>query len=132
MLDIDHFKLINDIYGHAAGDQAIAEVANRLRASIRNIDILGRYGGEEFVLLLPETELPGAVLLAERLRQVIGASPIATVSGLVRLTVSVGVATSNAEVADVNNLINQADAQLYSAKKAGRNRVIPPPASSAS
>ncbi len=127
MLDIDHFKLVNDIYGHAAGDQVIAEVANRLRASTRNIDIPGRYGGEEFVLLLPETELPGAVLLAERLRQRITAQPVATVGGALEITVSLGVATSSAEVADVNTLINQADANLYTAKKSGRNRVIPPP-----
>lgn len=132
MLDIDHFKLVNDIYGHAAGDQVIAEVANRLRASTRNIDIPGRYGGEEFVLLLPETELPGAVLLAERLRRRISGHPVSTVGGQLEVTVSVGVATSNAEVADVNALINQADAHLYTAKKAGRNRVIPaPPADAA-
>lgn len=127
MLDIDHFKLVNDIYGHAAGDQVIAEVATRLRASTRNIDIPGRYGGEEFVLLLPETELPGAVLLAERLRQRVAAHPVTTVGGPLEISVSLGVATSSGEVADVNALINQADANLYAAKKAGRNRVIPTP-----
>lgn len=127
MLDIDHFKLVNDIYGHAAGDQVIAEVATRLRASTRNIDIPGRYGGEEFVLLLPETELPGAVLLAERLRQRVAAHSVATVGGPLEITVSLGVATSSGEVADVNALINQADANLYAAKKAGRNRVVPTP-----
>jgi diguanylate cyclase (GGDEF)-like protein len=125
MLDIDHFKTVNDVYGHAAGDQVIAEVAKRLRAGTRNIDIPGRYGGEEFVLLLPETELPGAILLAERLRQRVAATPVATVGGPLAITVSLGVATSNAEVADVNALINQADAHLYTAKKAGRNRVVP-------
>ena len=127
MLDIDHFKLVNDIYGHAAGDQVIAEVANRLRASTRNIDIPGRYGGEEFILLLPETELPGAVHLAERLRQRFAAEPVITVGGPLEVTVSLGVATSTPEIADINALIHQADANLYLAKKAGRNRVVPEP-----
>jgi diguanylate cyclase (GGDEF)-like protein len=125
MLDIDHFKLVNDIYGHAAGDQVIAEVAHRMRAGIRNIDIPGRYGGEEFIMLLPETELPGAVLLAERLRRRIADNPVTTVGGLLEVSASLGVATSNAEVADVNTLINHADANLYAAKKAGRNQVVP-------
>ncbi|MCC7357909.1 MAG: diguanylate cyclase [Anaerolineales bacterium] len=127
MFDIDHFKLVNDIYGHAAGDQVLAEVANRIRIGTRSIDIPGRYGGEEFVLLLPETELPGAVLLAERLRRRIAGQPITTVGGRLEVTVSLGVATSSAEVPDVNALVNQADANLYLAKKAGRNRVVPEP-----
>jgi diguanylate cyclase (GGDEF)-like protein len=127
MLDIDHFKRVNDTHGHAAGDQALAEVARRLRASVRNIDIVGRYGGEEFVLLLPETELAGAGLLAERLRLAIAAAPVTTVAGPVPLTVSLGVAANRPAVADVAALINNADTALYAAKEAGRNRVLPFP-----
>jgi diguanylate cyclase (GGDEF)-like protein len=125
MLDIDHFKQVNDTFGHAAGDQVLSNVARRLKAAVRSIDIVGRYGGEEFVLLLPETQLHGAGLLAERLRQKIAAEPVVTLAGPVSVTVSMGVAASSAEVRDVNALINNADAALYAAKRAGRNRVLP-------
>jgi diguanylate cyclase (GGDEF)-like protein len=123
MLDIDHFKAVNDTYGHAAGDQVIAEVAQRLRTGIRNIDVGGRYGGEEFVLVLPETGLVGAGLLAERLRRAVAGAPVATVGGALAITVSAGVATSQPDVPDIATLISNADAALYSAKRAGRNRV---------
>lgn len=125
MLDVDHFKQVNDTYGHAAGDQVLAEVARRLRASIRAIDLIGRYGGEEFVLVLPETELAGAGLLGERLRLAIAAAPVSTVGGALAVTASLGVATTRPDVSDVAALINQADQALYSAKQAGRNRVLP-------
>jgi diguanylate cyclase (GGDEF)-like protein len=127
MLDIDHFKKVNDTHGHAAGDQVITDVARRLRAAVRNIDIVGRYGGEEFVLVLPETELAGAGLLAERLRKSIAAAPVKTLAGPLPVTVSMGVATSAANVGDINALINNADTALYAAKQAGRNRVLPYP-----
>jgi diguanylate cyclase (GGDEF)-like protein len=127
MLDIDHFKRVNDTYGHAAGDQVLIEIAHRMRASIRNIDVLGRYGGEEFAMVLPETELPGAGLLAERLRKTIAATVVNTVGGPVTVTVSMGVAPFAPEVADFTALIHNADLALYAAKQAGRNQVLPYP-----
>jgi diguanylate cyclase (GGDEF)-like protein len=124
MLDIDHFKAVNDTYGHAAGDQVITEVAQRLHKGIRNnIDMAGRYGGEEFVLVLPETDLPGAGLLANRLRLAMAGGPVATVGGALAITISAGVATLQPGVPDIATLISNADAALYAAKQAGRNRV---------
>ena len=123
MIDIDHFKQVNDTHGHATGDQVLAEVGRRLRSSVRTIDIVGRYGGEEFVLVLPETALPGAGLLGERLRRGMAASPIATLAGALSITMSVGVATTQPTVSDVATLIANADSALYAAKQAGRNRV---------
>src|SRR5439155_13456523 len=90
MIDIDHFKQVNDTYGHATGDQVISEVARRLKTGVRTIDIPGRYGGEEFVLFLPETPLSGAGLLGNRLRGGMANSPIATLSGALRINISVG------------------------------------------
>jgi diguanylate cyclase (GGDEF)-like protein len=124
MLDIDHFKRVNDTYGHAAGDQVLAEVAQRLRTSARHTDLIGRYGGEEFVLLLPETELPGAELLAERLRRAIAGAPMATSGGPLSISASLGVAATQPNVRDAAALIDQADQALYAAKQAGRNRVL--------
>jgi diguanylate cyclase (GGDEF)-like protein len=127
MLDVDHFKQVNDRHGHAAGDQVLAEVARRLRGSIRAIDLIGRYGGEEFVLVLPETALPGAGLLGERLRLAIANTPVATLDGPLAITASLGIASTEPDVADVAALINRADQALYAAKQAGRNRVLPYP-----
>jgi diguanylate cyclase (GGDEF)-like protein len=123
MIDIDHFKDVNDIHGHAAGDQVIAEVGRRLRSGTRAIDIAGRYGGEEFVLVLPETALPGAALLANRLCRGMAASPITTVAGALSITISLGVATTDPTLPDIGTLLANADAALYEAKRAGRNRV---------
>ena len=120
MLDIDHFKQVNDTYGHAVGDQVLRVVAERCRESIRDIDILGRYGGEEFAIILPATDLPGAHSVAERLRRSIADVPIPTERDDVTITISLGVA-SNAQ--DVAALVNRADAAMYAAKQAGRNRV---------
>ena len=123
MIDIDHFKQVNDTYGHATGDQVISEVSRRLKTGVRTIDIPGRYGGEEFVLFLPETPLPGAGLLGSRLRAGMANSPIATISGAVTITISLGVATTSPDLTDVATLVANADAALYAAKQAGRNRV---------
>ncbi len=123
MLDIDHFKRVNDTHGHAAGDQVIAEIARRITAGVRNIDVAGRYGGEEFVLLLPETALAGSGLLGERLRRAIAATPVATVAGPLPITASLGVTTTEPEVPDAATLISRADEALYNAKQAGRNRI---------
>jgi len=123
MLDIDHFKRVNDTHGHAAGDQVIAEIARRISAGVRNIDVAGRYGGEEFVLLLPETALAGSGMLGNRLRQAIAATPVATVAGPLPITASLGVATAEPDVPDAATLIARADSALYNAKEAGRNRI---------
>jgi diguanylate cyclase (GGDEF)-like protein len=123
MLDIDDFKLVNDTHGHAVGDQVIVEVARLCRTSIRAVDILGRYGGEEFVFVLPETSASGARQLAERLRQRMADTPFNTSSGPVSCTASLGVASTAGEPEDVAALVANADAALYAAKAGGRNRV---------
>jgi len=123
MIDIDLFKLVNDTYGHATGDQVISEVARRLKTGVRTIDLPGRYGGEEFVLFLPETALPGAGLLGNRLRQGMANTPIPTVGGALSITISIGVATTSPDLPDVASLVANADSALYAAKQAGRNRV---------
>lgn len=123
MADIDHFKRVNDLYGHAIGDQALQVLARHLNNITRDVDIVGRYGGEEFVVLLSETPLEAARDIAERLRAAIETSPIATDSGNLRLTISVGVAASSNETPDLETLIARADQALYVAKHKGRNRV---------
>jgi len=120
LLDVDHFKQVNDTYGHAAGDQVLRVLAERCGESIRDIDILGRYGGEEFAIILPATDLSGARNVAERLRQCISDVPVLTDRGDITITISVGVASNDQDVAA---LLNRADAAMYAAKQAGRNRV---------
>lgn len=124
MLDIDHFKQVNDTYGHAVGDQVIVAVAKLCRSSIRSVDILGRYGGEEFVFVLPETDAGGARQLAERLRQRVAAMTVSSTAGPVTCTASLGVASTAVKVADVTALVANADAALYAAKQGGRDRVV--------
>jgi diguanylate cyclase (GGDEF)-like protein len=124
MLDIDHFKQVNDTYGHATGDEVLRQVAQRCRSSIRDVDILGRYGGEEFALLLPDTTLASAKAgLAERLRRTVADEPVITAHGPITVTVSLGVAELQSDTADVDSLLDSADSALYQAKAAGRNRV---------
>lgn len=125
MLDIDHFKQINDTYGHAAGDQVLRVVAYECRSLLRTLDIIGRYGGEEVIMALPETDEENARQVAERLRQHLAQTVISTDSHEVRISVSLGVATAN-DVAELTleALINRADQALYGAKQSGRNRVV--------
>jgi len=123
MLDIDHFKRVNDTYGHATGDQVLRAVAARCRETLRAIDFMGRVGGEEFILLLPENGLEGARRAAERLRQRVAETPIETERGTVSVTISLGVASLTADCPDLKTLLERVDAALYAAKNAGRNRV---------
>lgn len=121
MVDLDHFKAVNDIYGHSAGDRVLAEVAQVLLESSREIDLAGRYGGEEFVVVLPNTSLEQAATIAERIRAEIQGRKCWAVIGLPALTASLGVADS-CPGDDWDSLISRADAALYEAKQHGRNR----------
>jgi diguanylate cyclase (GGDEF)-like protein len=124
MLDIDHFKSVNDTLGHAVGDVVLAEFVERLRNALRTVDILGRVGGEEFVVLLPETTIDAATLVAERLRRQLDDRPLATPAGELVLTASAGVAEWTAEMVAIDALMERADAALRDAKRDGRNRVV--------
>jgi two-component system cell cycle response regulator len=124
MIDIDHFKEVNDAHGHQAGDHVLKEIARRLRDALRTVDSLGRYGGEEFLVVLPHTGEEESRQTAERLRQAIADRPFHAAGHEFPLTVSIGVASypSTAETPDA--LIREADAALYRAKEGGRNRVV--------
>ena len=124
MLDLDHFKQVNDTFGHDGGDDAIRHVANICQESKRATDIVARLGGEEFALLLPETDLAGAVVLAERIRKRVAANAVKLDIGSVALTISIGVAEKNIDTEHFNALLKLSDQRLYSAKRAGRNRVL--------
>ncbi|GGQ85051.1 diguanylate cyclase [Couchioplanes azureus] len=123
LVDIDHFKRINDTYGHQVGDEVIRAVATRMKIGLRDSDVVGRYGGEEFVLLLPDCG-DGAPDAAERLRARVAGGPVPTAAGPVDVTISVGVAHLRTDEVDADTLLGRADARLYRAKQAGRNRVV--------
>jgi diguanylate cyclase (GGDEF)-like protein len=123
MFDIDHFKQVNDKYGHAAGDQVLHQVAQRCLKNSRATDLVGRYGGEEFVMLLTETNLHAAHAIAERLRLGIMKSSFHTDAGEISITLSIGVAEAG-KTDTLEALIERADAALYQAKHTGRNRVV--------
>jgi two-component system, cell cycle response regulator len=120
MLDVDRFKLINDRFGHRAGDEVLREVAARLRGRLRQADVGGRLGGDELLVVLPETDPSGAATVAESIRAAIATAAVATVGGDVDVTVSIGSATLADE--DLNGLLERADAALYEAKAGGRDR----------
>jgi diguanylate cyclase (GGDEF)-like protein len=126
--DIDHFKNVNDSFGHLAGDRVLSELARSLQDSLRDYDIIGRFGGEEFTLLLPQTDPFEAAQIAERIRDQIEQRTITIDDGSregfrLRVTISIGVATLTGSYRDLNDLIAAADSALYQAKKAGRNAV---------
>ena len=124
MFDIDHFKKINDIHGHLAGDYVLKEIARIVQARIRRDEVFARYGGEEFGIVLPETNLEGARALAEGLREKIEASRMTFQNEQIRVTISIGVASLSDQDRSSVDLIKHADTKLYDAKRAGRNRVV--------
>jgi diguanylate cyclase (GGDEF)-like protein len=128
LVDIDHFKSVNDTYGHLAGDIALRAVSDALREQLRGYDVPGRFGGEEFAVLLPQTDEADALSIAERLRAHVAAMPIplgeaARTDACIRLTVSVGVAALDGPGTELTHLLAAADAALYCAKQNGRNRI---------
>lgn len=125
MFDADHFKIINDTYGHEVGDMALTALAQRAHTAMRAQDVVGRFGGEEFVAILPGTPRDAAMVAAERLRSQVESPPVPTSSGPVKVSVSVGVATLDpGRQIDRAALLAEADRALYSAKRAGRNCVV--------
>ncbi len=123
MLDVDRFKKINDTYGHVIGDQVLKELAQIVRSNIRNIDILGRYGGDELIIVMPETDSTNAQTIAKRLRRNIEETSIPTDIGPLYITASIGISIKQDNQDDLNILQQQADKAMYAAKKAGRNTV---------
>ena len=123
LADIDHFKRVNDSLGHAAGDEVLKEVARRMKSDLRPYDVVGRYGGEEFLIILPGCDLPNGVRRAEQIRHQIANEPVHTPSGPVSATISMGV-TVTAFGSDLTgaDILQQADVSLYKAKNNGRNR----------
>jgi diguanylate cyclase (GGDEF)-like protein len=125
IIDIDHFKAINDRYGHPAGDQVLRELSARVTSAIRSDDVFGRLGGEEFGLILRGNALQGALVLAERIRRRIEKEPFACAGGSIAITVSIGVA-SHDKGKHGEALVAEADRHLYGAKSSGRNCVQGP------
>jgi diguanylate cyclase (GGDEF)-like protein len=124
LIDIDFFKKINDTYGHPAGDEVLREVAGVIRETIRNVDIPARYGGEEFAALLPGTNHEGALKMAERLRETIAERRFRIEGKELRVSVSIGAATSPHDAGAKEELVEKADKALYNAKRNGRNRCV--------
>jgi two-component system cell cycle response regulator len=126
VIDIDYFKAINDSHGHDAGDDVLREFATRIRKSIRGIDLACRYGGEEFVVVMPETDMAVGTIVAERLRRRIASEPfsIQQGGGSIEVTISIGIATLDTADDNATSVLKRADQALYRAKRDGRNRVV--------
>jgi diguanylate cyclase (GGDEF)-like protein/PAS domain S-box-containing protein len=122
MLDIDNLKQVNDAYGHPAGDQVLRTLVQRCAKNVRSMDILGRYGGDEFMILLPETDLFTASNVAERIRQVVSGTPVQIDDHLIPVSISLGIVKAGTHIPDMNTFLEKADAVLYAAKQKGRNR----------
>lgn len=123
IFDLDHFKKVNDTYGHLAGDEVLCNVSRRIHELLRTVDVLGRYGGEEFGIILPATPMDGARILAERIRQVIAQTPITYKEITIPVTISIGVSEFETGTPKYEHLIHCADLALYYGKENGRNRV---------
>ena len=124
LIDLDHLKQVNDTYGHTAGDLAIKEIANTCIRNIRVVDYLGRWGGDEFIILLPESNQESTIIVAERVQTSIAALSIAVEDKLIALTISAGVAVEDKTKLSFNELFSHCDSALYSAKQAGRNGFV--------
>jgi diguanylate cyclase (GGDEF)-like protein len=124
MIDSDNLKAINDSYGHDAGNKLLVQVVNRIRDAVRASDTIARYGGDEFLVLLPQTGLSGALEVAERVRLAIEDARIDIGGHVARTTVSIGVVTYPTDGGDLATMMEKADRALYKAKEAGKNRVI--------
>ncbi|HUB85727.1 MAG TPA: diguanylate cyclase, partial [Rhizomicrobium sp.] len=126
IMDIDHFKSVNDTHGHDIGDEVLREFASRISANIRGIDLACRFGGEEFVVVMPDTDMDFASTVAERLRKSVETNPfvISRAPGKLNVTISIGIAASLSEGDTAEALLHRADQALYRAKREGRNRVI--------
>ena len=123
MIDVDHFKKVNDQHGHLTGDMVLREVARVIAAQIREIDIAGRYGGEEFCVILPDTDKAGALVVAERIRTAIHDQKVKAYDSMLAVTTSIGVAAFPEDAMQMEELLDKSDWALYRAKKSGRNRV---------
>lgn len=123
MMDVDHFKKVNDTYGHPAGDAVLVEVALRIRRALREYDAVGRYGGEEFIAVMSNSALINSMKLCQRIRTSVERDAVATPAGPVQVTLSIGLVPSVAQATDADRLVATADAALYRAKNKGRNRV---------
>jgi len=124
MFDIDHFKRVNDNYGHPAGDEVIRRTASTLLAGLRESDVAGRYGGEEFAVILVDTDAVGAKVVAERLRTKIEASSVTYEKNIINYTISLGIAELTSKITDPTMWIDTADRGLYNAKRSGRNQAV--------
>jgi diguanylate cyclase (GGDEF)-like protein len=123
MVDLDHFKQVNDCYGHVCGDEVLREATRRMAASIRRYDSVGRYGGEEFLIVLPGCDGEGAAAQAERVRRTMESLPFVVGEHSIGMTCSVGIAWHDGgKPSNTDTLIREADAGLYAAKQQGRNR----------
>lgn len=123
IVDLDHFKKINDTYGHLAGDEVLKESAKRILSTIRETDFVGRYGGEEIVVILPETKLDKAIKIAEKIKKAISKEPIKFNSKEIKVTASIGISQICPKHKDYFEAFSEADEALYRAKKNGRNRI---------
>ncbi len=123
MIDVDHFKAVNDSHGHAMGDEALRRVARTIRDALRDVDLVARLGGEEFAVVLPETVREGAATAAERVRRRVEAMIMPLPGGDLRFSVSIGLATAAGADLELDDLLSRADTALYEAKRAGRNKV---------
>ncbi len=125
MIDADHFKLINDTHGHQTGDDVLCKLAALLAGRLRRHDLIGRYGGEEFLVIAPDTGIKGALVLAESLRKTIASTPFATAAGEIPLSVSIGISNCPATARrELEEMLKEADAALYEAKQTGRDKVV--------
>lgn len=124
VLDLDHFKQINDTHGHDVGDEVLRHVAALFGQALRQTDIIGRFGGEEFILLLPETSLAQAANLVDRLRQCLEQAPVETEGELIHVTATFGLTEVRGEDANIEDVVKRADRALYHGKQSGRNRVV--------